>query len=156
MVFYNRGKFIIMDASAAGVGEPPLALLLDRILIALMKTTYAINIDTHEQFDDVSASEIVATGYVARGDGNQLTGKATARDDPNDRTEFDATDLIYTTIGNGANDTFDQIIVMREQDAGATNVNTELLAHAAVPSTTTNGGNVTLVFNVEGLLQLTA
>ena len=69
--------------------------------------------------------------------------------------KFDAADPVYATIGNGANDTFDQIVVIREQDAGVTNANTELLATAFVPSTTTNGGNITLIINVEGLLQLT-
>lgn len=153
MVWYNRGKHIMMDPSAAGVGEAPFALLLDVIKCALMKTTYTIDIDLHAQFDDISASEIVATNYTARG--NALASKATTLDLTNNRAEFDAADLVFTTLGNGANDTFDQVVICREQDASATAANTELIAHVSVASTTTNGGNITLVFNAEGILQLT-
>ena len=159
MVWYNRGKFITFDTTAAGVGEPPYAPLLDKIIIGLFLASYSINIDTHEQWDDIAVSEISnssVTNYTARGNAIELASKAIARDDTNDRSEFDADDLVYTAIGNGTNATFDQIVVAREQDAGATDANTELLAHTTVSSTTTNGGNVTLVFNAEGLLQLTA
>ncbi len=156
MVWLNRGKHTIFDRTAASVGEPPLDLLLDRVLIALMQTSYTPNIDTDEQFDDISASEISALGYVARGDSNPLAGKGIVVDNTNDRSEFDATDLVYSSIGGGPDDTFDQIVVMREQDAGATDANTELIATVVVPSTTTNGGNITLVFDAEGLLHITA
>lgn len=153
MVWYNRGKHLQADPNAVGVVEGPYLLLLDVIKIALMQTTYSPNIDTHEQFDDISASEIVATGYTARGNGIQLTTKVVVRDDTNDRAEFNADFLSYTGIGNGTNDTFDQISVMRETDAGPTNANTELLATVVVASTTTNGGTITLVFDAQGLLQ---
>ncbi len=152
MVFYNRGKHITFDTSAVGLGEAPYAPLLDVMKIALMRVAYAINIDTDEQFDDIVANEIVATSYTTRG--NALASKTMTRDDANDRTEFDAADLVFTAIGNGTNDTFDEIVILREQDATPTNANTELIAHATVGATTTNGGNITLVFNAEGLLQL--
>lgn len=157
MVWYNHAKAIMLDpsfATAPAVGEPPFALLLDIIRVALMKTTYTINIDTHNDFSDISVSEISATGYTARGNGIQLATKVVTEDTVNDRGEFDADDLQYTAIGNGGNDTFDQIVLMREQDAGATDANTLLIAHATVGSTTTNGGNITLVWNTEGILQL--
>lgn len=158
MVWYNRGKFIILDASAAGVGEAPLALLLDRVIIPLMRAAYSIDIDAHGQFGDagVSTNEIVATSYTARGNAIQLATKATTQNDTADRAEFDADDLQYTGIGNGTNDTFDAIIIAREQDAGATDANTELIAHTAVNPTLTNGGNVTLVFDGAGILHITA
>ena len=161
MVWYQRGRHIVMDPNtASGLGETPLNLLLDIIRIALMKTTYSINVDTHEQFDDIAASEIVADNYAARGDAIQLGTKAIARNDGADQVEFDAADHTYVGIGHSGggtnNDTFDQIVVMREQDAGATDANTELIGHVGVGSTTTNGGDVTLVFAGTGLLQLTA
>lgn len=159
MVWYNRGKHIMMNPSAAGVGEPPFTLLTDEILIALMLNAYSINIDTDEQFDDIATSEISnssVTNYTARGNGILLASKAITVDNTGDRAEFDADDLVYTAIGNGTNATFDQIVVARQQDAGDTDANTELLAHTSVSATITNGGNVTLVFNAEGLLQLTA
>jgi len=156
MVWYNNGKGLMLDPNLSPVGEGPLLLLSDRIIIALMKAAYAVDIDAHHDFADtgVSTNEIVCTGYTARGDNNPLAGKTVTVDDANDRAEFDANDLVYTALGNGTNDTFDEIIIMREQDAGATDANTMLLAHASVSSTTTNGGNITLVFNAEGILQL--
>ena len=159
MVWYNSGKVIILDPSFAGVppvGEPPLELLLDVIRVALMDTTYAINIDTHVDFDDISASEIVATGYTPRGNAIALASKTIVVDNTNDRAEFDAADLTYTAIGNGANDTFDQIVVMRAQSAGETDILTLLIAHTTVSTTATNGGNITLVWNAEGILHITA
>lgn len=156
MAFYQRGRHIIMDPnSAVGLNETPLNLLTEKVLCILLKDSYVFNATTHEQFDDISASEIVATGYTARGDANPLAGKAIARDDANVRVEFDATDLVFTAIGNGVNDTIGEIAIAREQAAGQTDANTELIAHADVPNTLTNGGDVTMVWDAEGILQLT-
>ncbi len=158
MVWYNNGKVIILDPSFAGVGEAPLELLLDRIVPGLMKTTYSIDIDADLQYDDISASGIVATNYIEPGNASsvELGTKATTVDNTNDRAEFDAADTVYTSHGNGANDTFDQIVITREQDASISEANTQLIAHTTVSSTTTNGGNITLVWNAEGILQITA
>ena len=159
MVWFNTGKTIMLDPSfnwGTAMPEAPFALLLDKIFIALMKTSYVINIDTHLDFADVVASEIVATGYVGRGDAQALASKTVAVDNTNDRGEFDAADPTYTAIGNGANDTFDEIVVGRENDTTPTDASSPLIAHATVASTLTNGGDVTLQLNAEGLLQITA
>lgn len=155
--WFNTGKAIILDPSYSGVGESPLQLLLDRVVPGLMKTSYTPDIDTHINYDDISASGIVATNYVEPGNAssNALASKTIAVDNTNDRAEFDAADLVYTSIGNGSNDTFDVIVITREQDASISEANTFLIAYADVASTTTNGGNITLVWNAEGILQLT-
>ncbi len=152
MVWYNRGKFVILDASAAGVGEAPLALLLDIVKVALIEAAYTFDND-HEQFDEVT-NEGTATNYVTRG--NALGTKATTQDNTGDRAEFDAADTVFSSLGNGGNMTFTQIVILREQDAGPTAANSELMAHSAVGSTTSNGGDVTMVWNAEGILQITA
>ena len=155
MPYYNRGKLITMDPNtASGLGETPLDLLTDRIVVPLMSTSYTPNIDTDEQFDDIVANEITATGYVSRGDGLTLASKAITVDNTNDQAEFDAADLTFTAIGNGTNDTISYCVIAREQDAGATNANTELLAYMDVDNTVTNGGNVTLSWNADGILQI--
>lgn len=156
MVWYDVGRYVILDATQEG--EPPVDLLGDIIRVGLFLTTYTINIATHDHWDDIAVSEISnsgVTGYVARGDGIQLGTKTITNDTGNSRAEFDAADHVYTAIGNGTNATFDQIVIGREQDAGATDANTVLLGHATVASTTTNGGDVTLQWNAEGILQLT-
>jgi hypothetical protein len=152
MVWYNRGKFVILDASAAGVGEAPLALLLDVVKVALIEAGYTFNND-HEQFDEIT-NEGTATNYTTQG--NALATKATTQDNTGDRAEFDADDTVFSSLGNGGNMTFTQIVILREQDAGATAANSELMAHSAVGSTTSNGGDVTMVWNAEGILQITA
>lgn len=155
MVWYNRGKHIIFDRTEATMGELPLDLLTDIIRVCLMKTTYSVDIDAHEQFDDIAASEIVCTSYSARGDGVELTTKVITRQDDPDRTIFDADNHTFTSIGGAVNDTFDQVAIVREQDAGATDANTELLAHLLTPEQTTTGGSITLVWNAAGVLQAT-
>jgi len=151
MVWYNGGKLRILNASHAEAID----LVADTINVALMKTSYTINIDTtgHEHFDDVSASEIVATNYVVFGGGTEaaLASKAVAADDTNDRAEFDAQDLTYSNIGNGSNDTFDQIIIYKDTATASTS---SLIAHATVNSTTTNGSSITLQWDAQGILQL--
>ena len=157
MVWYNTGKTIMLDPRfnwGTAMPEPPFELLLDVVKVALMKTTYSINIDTDLDFGDIAASEIVATNYTSRG--NALGTKAVAVDNANDRGEFDAADTVFSSLGNGSNDTFDQIVILRENDSTPTDASSPLVAHATVASTLSNGGDVTLVWNAEGILQITA
>ena len=159
MVWFNNGKTVFLDPRfnwGTAMPEPPFEILLDVIFVALMRAAYSINIDTHLDFADVSTNEIVATGYVARGDASPLASKAVVVDNPNDRAEFDAADLTYSSIGNGTNDTFTQIIIGRENTTTPTNADSPLIAHATVASTLTNGGDITLQWNAEGILQITA
>ncbi len=159
MVWYNTGKSIFMDPRfnwGTAMPEPPFEILLDVIFVALMKTSYSINIDTHLDFADISASEIAAAGYTARGDGVAMGGKGVTVNNTADRAEFDANDHVYTAIGNGTNDTFDQIVIGRERTTTPTDADSPLIAHTTVTSTTTNGGNVTLVWNTDGILHITA
>lgn len=158
MVWYNRGKTLILNPSSA-TDEAPMLLLSDVIAVALMLNAYTINIDTHVDFGDIATSEIANSGvdgYVARGDGRELASKAVAVDDANDRAEFDAADLTFPAIGGTTDATFNQIVIFRQPDASQTNDNAELLAHASVNATTTNGGDITLVWNAQGILQITA
>lgn len=157
MVYFQQGKLMQMDPSAVGIGEAPASLLTDRIVVGLMGTAFVFNAVTQEQYDDISANGIVATGYIEPGNAGslELATKTIARNDGSTRVEFDADNLVFSPIGNGANDTFDQIILAREQDAGITEANTQLIAHASVGATTTNGGAITLNWSVDSILQLT-
>jgi hypothetical protein len=145
MVWYNYGKYYLLKQDDA---TSSIDVLTDTIKVALMKTSYSINIDTHDFYNDVSGSEIVATSYVA----GTLASKGVACDTTNDRAEFDALDLAFTNIGGAANDTFDQIVIFKDTGTPATST---LIAHATVTSTTTDGGTITLVWNAEGILHIT-
>jgi len=155
MVWFQRGKHMFFNPSATGVGEAPFAILTDRILVALMKTSYSVDVAAHEQFNDINEDEIITTGYTPRGNLQEVTGKVVTRDDAGGRIYFDADDHTYTSaLGASVQDTFNKIVILREQDSGATNANTELVAHAATGSVTTNGAPVTLVWNSQGIIQI--
>ena len=164
MVFYNQGRCMHMSGSYAGtgsgtaVGEAPYDPLTDVMIAILMDETYAIDIDAHQVYSDISATSFEnigggVTNYSGRG--TALASKTVTMDQANDRAEFDAANTTYSTLGNGTNDTFDQVVIAREQDSTPTDGNTLLIAHTAVPATLTNGGNITLVWNSEGILQIT-
>ncbi len=161
MVWYNTGKSIFMDPRfnwGTAMPEPPFEIMLDVIWVALMQVAYVIDIDAHMDFADtgVATNEIVCTGYTARGDGVAMGGKGVTVNDTADRAEFDANDHLYSAIGNGTNDTFDEIILGRENTTTPTDASSPLIAHSTVSSTTTNGGDVTLVWHADGILQITA
>ncbi len=150
MAWYQEGKLVIFDASADT--DPPVSLLSDTIKVALMKTTYTPSATTDDHFNDIAASEIVATGYTSRG--FALASKTLVRDDGNTRVEFDAADSVFT-IGNGTNDTFDKVVYLRETPTTAsTDANSVLLGWATVASTTTNGTQITLQYDAEGIMRV--
>ena len=77
-------------------------LLTDTIKVLLV-TGYTINIDSHDFYSDVSAYEVVGTGYTIGG--IALSGRGLPRDNVNDRTEFSASDVTWsssTITANGA------------------------------------------------------
>ena len=156
MTWFNNGLGLILDPRFGSVGEPPLELLLDDISIGLMVTTYAQTL-THINYSEASADGILATNYTEPGAAGSaiLAGGAITVDAGGPRSEYDATDHVFSTIGNGANDTFDFMVVCRQLDTTPAEATTRLLAAVAVPTTITNGGNITMVFNAEGLLQIT-
>ena len=157
MAWYNRGKALVLDPSGFSIGEAPFALLLDNITIGLMRASYVFTV-TENFYTDVTADSIVvAAGYTEPGaaGAESLATKAVTQDDTGNRGEFDADNSEFTGIGNGTNDTFEDIVLCRQQDAGFTEANTVLLSNAAVGATLTNGGNITLIWNVEGILQTT-
>ncbi len=73
----------------------------DTIKVALL-TAYTINIDTHDFFDDVSATEITGTGYTAGG--ATLGTKTATYDTATDQIRLDAADTTWTTSTLSATD----------------------------------------------------
>lgn len=147
--FMNKGKKVIFDHSDSQAVD----LLADNIRVALMKVAYSADIDAHDHWDDsgVSAQEIVATGYTSPGDAINLGSKTMTRDDANDRTEFDAADHVYSSVGGATNDTFDNILILKWTGTASTS---PIIAYSDVASTATNGGDITLVWDAQGILQL--
>lgn len=132
-------------------------LLADTIKVGLSDTTHVV--DKDEEFldesgaDDFVDGELSGTGYTGGfgGSGRKtLASKAVVYDVANDRVEFDAADVVWSAINAG---TIDQCILLKE-------ITSDLLSRIIVnididPDVVTNGGDITLEFNVEGILQLT-
>lgn len=152
--WYNEAKLRL--------GNQTLDLVTDTIGILLIQSSYTFDPD-HQFVSEVSASECNATNYTGGhlGSGRRVlsTGKAWAKDLVNDRAEFDADDpSVWNTLGNGTNNQVN-LVVYRQ----GTVDDTDALLIAYIDTNTggppnlpyqTNGSNLTIVINAEGLLQL--
>lgn len=148
--WYNRAKKEIMDGT--------ISLLSDTIKVMLVTSSYTFNPD-HDFIDmgganDPADHELSGTGYTGGygGSGRKtLASKAITEDDPNDRAEFDAADVTWTSINAG---TIRAAILIKE---GTNDADSKLIAYidnAAQFPLVTNGGDVTLQWNAEGILQI--
>lgn len=149
---YNQGS-----ADLWGTLQP-VDLIADVIRVMLCTSSYVA--DRDDDLVDAGGAndpidhELSGTGYVA-GHGNSgrrtLASKTITVDKPNNRTEFDAADVIWTSITAG---TTSQALVHLEGVADDTTA--RLLAHidsGGFPAVTV-GSDLTLQWNLEGILQL--
>lgn len=133
---YNNFKEILM------LGE--VDLVDDTIKVALV-TGHTPNIDTHDFFDDVSGDEESGTGYTAGG--ATLASKAVTQDNTNDRAEWDAADVTFSSLDVG---TPSHAIAYKSTGVEATSA---LIAYWEV-TTASNGGDYTLQWGANGLITL--
>jgi len=80
------------------------SLLLDAVLngatikMILMGTGFSFNIDSHDGYGDISASELAnGSGYITGG--ATMTGYAVAVDDVNDRADATWDNVVWTASG---------------------------------------------------------
>ena len=156
MAWYNRGKYIFADP--VGAASSTTWAWIGRttsgnVFVALIDdAASAFNADDNT-YSDISGDQISGSvpGYTT---GGQALGTGTvAEDDANDRAELDAPDLTWSAIGGGPEDTFDAIIIYTS-DTIATDPTSDLIAYQSVGATTTNGGDITLQWDAEGILQI--
>lgn len=142
-VVYNSAKRALFDSTYTNM---TIDIVGDAgVKIALVTSTYTVDIDAHTVFTDIT-NELSATNYSSGG--QALDSKAIAVDTANNRAEFDAADEVFTAIGNGTNGTFTQIVLWDD-----TPTNDPLIAKIDCNSTTTNGGNITIEWDAQGILQ---
>lgn len=147
--WYNRGLHQIANRGIDWIN--------DTIQIMLVDNTYTFNAD-HDFVDMAGANdpidaELSGTGYTGgfAGSGRlTLASKAINRDDVNDRTEFDCADLTWTAINAG---TANAAIVFRQGTTDDTDAALIAYIDSGFPAIT-NGTDLTLTVNAEGLLQL--
>ena len=115
------------------------------VRLLLVDSGYTYDKD-HDFVADVAANELSGTGYARK----TLTGEATSQDDVNNRAEGDANDPTWTAINAG---TAAAAILF----AFVTNdADSWLIAHIDTGGfpITTNGGDLTIQFNAEGVIQV--
>lgn len=123
----------------------------DTIKVMLVNASYTFDPD-HDFVDDINANELSGTGYTGgfAGAGRKsLASKAIANDAANDRIEFDAADpSAWTGLNAG---TVAWVILIKEITNDAASV--PILALDPT-NLVTNGSDVTLVFDAEGIAQI--
>lgn len=104
---------------------------------------YTPNIDTHQVFADVSATEYgTGSGYTAGG--QSLANQAVTQDDANDRALFDADDVTWTALGPLSPATPSHAIIWNDTPAGPVD---PLICYIELGVTATNGGDYTIAFS---------
>lgn len=112
------------------------------VLKMILVSAYTPNIDTHTIYGDVTGVEYGAgLGYSVGGE--TLTNQATSQNDGADRGEFDADDVLWTSLGALSPATPSHAILY--DDTVGVPVK-PLICYWEIGTTATNGGNYTLTF----------
>ena len=142
ITFYNRAK--------TGFVAGDLDWDADTIKVTL-HTGYTPDIDTHEDWDDVSATEYgTGSGYTAGG--VTLGSKTNTKDTTNDQADVDAADATWSSLGALSPATPSHAIIW--QDTGVTSTSL-LIAYVELGTTATNGSDYTIQWNAGGIFTLT-
>ena len=146
---YNTGATEMWDQTIDLLNDTPKAMLV----------TLSYSADRDDDVVDAAGAndpvdhELTGSGYVA-GWGNSgrksLASKTITVDKANDRAEFDCADITWSAINAG---TPSQMLTVKE--GGADDTTSRLIAHhdSGFPIVT-NGGDLTVQINAEGLMQL--
>lgn len=129
-----------------------LDLLNDNIRIMLVDSSYVANqdddkVDAGGANDPIDA-ELSGAGYCRI----TLAGRTIVEDDANDRAEYDADDVTWPGLNAG---TADAALIIKESAIGDTQSILIMQVNTGGFPITTNGGDLTIQFNAEGILQLT-
>jgi hypothetical protein len=147
------------NTAAKEILDNTINLSSDTIKVMLVEVGYTANkdddvVDAGGANDPVD-HEISVTGYTAGWGGagrKTLANKSFTVDDTDDEAVFDNTvDLTWTSLGAGA--TIVAAIVIKE--GGADDTTSRLIAYLELASSfPTNGGDFTLQFDAEGIINL--
>lgn len=146
----------VYNKAAQELADGTVDLLVDTIKTVLVTSVYSpvrsdLVVDAGGANDVVDA-EINVTGYARgyAGAGRKaLASKTIVVDQVNNRAEFSAGNLTWTTLGSGA--TIAAMVLIKE--AGANDTTSRLIAYLDVTDTPTNGGDIAFTFDAEGTIQ---
>ncbi len=138
---YNRAKlgFFNGDFDLSGTGNT--------IKTALVTNTYSVNIDTHEDWADITG-EFSDASYTAGG--NALAGQTTSQDNTDDEAVFDGTNETWSSLDG---DTADGCIQYKDTGTPATSLLLWFIDSGGFP-VAANGGDLTIQWAAEGVANL--
>lgn len=116
------------------------------VRVLLATTSYTPDKD-HVFVSSITNEVSGGTGYSRKA----LSSQTLTVDNTNDWAIFDAADLVYTAANFG---TFRYIILYIETASSPTDANRRLIECLDITSATTNGTDMTLVWNASGLLTI--
>lgn len=140
--WYGKGLLKVVDRT--------IDFANDTIKAILVNASYVYDAD-HDFANDVSGNELSGTGYTGGfgGSGRKtLASKTITEDTANDRVEYDCADITWTGINAG---TIGGIVLVKEITDDAAS---PIIGFLDPSDLVTNGGDVTLVINAEGILQI--
>jgi hypothetical protein len=153
----RRGASFVYNTAAGDMWQDIVDLINDTIKVGLSTSVHTVDRDDDFLDDgtasDFSSGELTGTGYTAGFGGagrKTLASKTITVDKTNDRAEFDAADVTWTAITAG---TAAQATLLKEITNDAAS---KLIANVDTGGfpVVTNGGDLTIQWNVEGVLQL--
>lgn len=133
------------------IGNGGLDWLTDTIFVALIDAS-ALFDTSMENFDEVVAAEINASNYVGghAGAGRKiLTSKTVVKDLTNGRIAYTASIPLWTTLGNGVNDTIAAAVVAKQGSSDDTDATLIGFWDEPFPLLT-SGENLRLIHQPEG------
>ena len=137
-MLYNNWKNLLLKGDVD--------LLNDTIKCALFTSSYTPNIDTNTYFSDISANEVVGTGYTTGG--KTLSNKTVTTNATSDYAVFDADDADWTTSTITAR----YAVIYKSTGDNATS---PLLAYIDFGSSvSSNAENFTVSFGTGGIFQI--
>lgn len=146
----------VYNKAAQELADGTIDLLTDTIKTMLVTSQYTpartdLVVDAGGANDALDA-EISVSGYTGGWGGSgrkALASKAVVVDQANNRAEFSAGDLTWTSLGSGA--TIAAMLLIKE--GGSNDTTSRLIAYLDVTNTATNGGNIAFNFDAEGIIQ---
>jgi hypothetical protein len=145
----------VYNKAAEELNSGTINLLTDTIKTVLVNSTYtAARSDLVADAggaNDVVDAEINVTNYTRGWGGSgrkSLASKTVTVNQANNRAEFDAADQTWTALGSGA--TIAAMVLVKEGVSNDTT--TRLIAYLDPTDVSTNGGDITFVFDSTGLI----
>jgi len=142
-VVFNSAKVAFMDGEL-DLDEPA---TYDSY-VSLHTSTYTANQDTDDFFDDAT-NQLSGTGYTAGG--INLANQATSQDNTDNEAVFDADDVTWSSIDAG---TASQVVLRMDGAAASSAPLIASMDSGGFPIVT-NGGDLTIQWNTEGILNIT-